>query len=495
MKTPTNNIFQLIRSMTPSEKRYFKRHYSSERSLTTILFDFINKMDVYDEDLVKENFKGTKLAKNLKVYKVQLADLLLKSLTSYYNKKSIKSKIRIGVEEVEILMDKGLYDLAENKLKKVKALCLKYEEYGQMFSILMLEVHLNYFYKIRRISQYPIFEEINEQTEVLKNIFRLQHISFELSDKINSELTESISKKHLLSYDKILKEELKKSENNKRSFQEQYYLYISLAKLNSVNSNDVQNEYKFKKKTIELFDNYAHLTETHPRLYWAALYNYLQSCFRLKKFEELEKGIETLKEFTPKYPSTERNLIFIYLLETNYYYKQKKYNEIINSLEELTKKHIKKYRQETELSTMYLYTYFAITYMILNKPQKVHYYLRRLHLAAKNSPPVYSQSFDLLELISHYETNDYNLIQNLIVSYRRKHNKAEETTPFFKEMLGFLAKLNKLADDEKAAFTKTFYDNLASFESDPVNRFLKGFLLEDWLTAIQEGHSFSAQMQ
>ena len=102
MKTPSDNIFKLIRSMTAAEKRYFKRHYSSEKSLLTELFDFINAQDSYREDLIKIHFKHSKLSKNLKVYKVQLFDLLLKSLTSLYNKKDIKSKIRIGLEEIEL---------------------------------------------------------------------------------------------------------------------------------------------------------------------------------------------------------------------------------------------------------------------------------------------------------------------------------------------------------------------------------------------------------
>ena len=109
MKLPTDNIFQLIKSMSASEKRYFKRHYASDKSLSTELFDHLNKQEQYDEDAVKKHFLNTKLTQNLKVYKVQLSDLILKSLVSYHNKKSIRSKIRMGLEEVEILMDKQLY--------------------------------------------------------------------------------------------------------------------------------------------------------------------------------------------------------------------------------------------------------------------------------------------------------------------------------------------------------------------------------------------------
>ena len=78
MKLATDNIFQLVQAMTASEKRYFKRHYASEKSVMTDLFDFINNMKEYDEEDVKKHFQHSKLAKNLKVYKVQLTELLLK---------------------------------------------------------------------------------------------------------------------------------------------------------------------------------------------------------------------------------------------------------------------------------------------------------------------------------------------------------------------------------------------------------------------------------
>ena len=75
MKTPKDNIFRLISAMTAAEKRYFKRHYSSDKNLLTELFDFINGMTSYREEAIKEHFSDSKLAKNLKVYKVQLSDL------------------------------------------------------------------------------------------------------------------------------------------------------------------------------------------------------------------------------------------------------------------------------------------------------------------------------------------------------------------------------------------------------------------------------------
>ena len=58
------------------------------------------------------------MAKNLKVYKVQLLNLILKSLTSYHSKNNPKSQIRSGLEEVDVLIDKQLYTYASDHLAR-----------------------------------------------------------------------------------------------------------------------------------------------------------------------------------------------------------------------------------------------------------------------------------------------------------------------------------------------------------------------------------------
>lgn len=135
MKPPNNQLFLLIHSMTAAEKRYFKRHYASDKNQTTELFDFINSMSTYDENLVKEHFSNSKLSTNLKVYKVQLAKLVLKSLISYRAHRNIESKIRNGLEEINILMEKELYDYAWRKLKKLRILCEKCKAYTYLLEI------------------------------------------------------------------------------------------------------------------------------------------------------------------------------------------------------------------------------------------------------------------------------------------------------------------------------------------------------------------------
>ncbi|MCT4560919.1 MAG: hypothetical protein N4A41_06035 [Crocinitomicaceae bacterium] len=58
----SESIFELIRSLTKSEKRYFKlhasRHTIGEENNYVTLFDYIDKQAAYDEAKLFQDFKG-----------------------------------------------------------------------------------------------------------------------------------------------------------------------------------------------------------------------------------------------------------------------------------------------------------------------------------------------------------------------------------------------------------------------------------------------------
>jgi hypothetical protein len=491
MKIPTDNLFQLIQAMTASEKRYLKRHYASEKSITTELFDFINNMKQYDEDEVKENFIKSKVAKNLKVYKVQLTELILKSLISYHNKKSIRSKIRIGLEETELLMTKQLYSLAQSRVKKIKEICLKYEEHEYIFAILFYEIMINSFFDVQlKNREYPILEEFDDYTDKIKNTYRLKKINFTLNDKNNNKLTEKLSKEEERIYSQILETETKKSEAGKLTFNEQYYLNSSLSLINKLVNDNPEKEYAFKKKNVVLFETNPHFIENHTSYYYAALYNFLICCRRTGRYDELMTGIQKIKSLTAEYPFLERNLSFVYYLEIKHNFQEGNYEALINEFETAIIKHIKKHNQSEESLPALCFIYFTMTHMILDHPQKVQFYLRRLHAMSKQLNPSYELFFDVLELISHYETKDYEVIQNLLSSFFRKDKKLAGNDTFYTEILDFFADLIQTPDNRVFLVNK-LKAKAASAEKDGLLNLLNEFLLDNWLTAIESNKPFS----
>ena len=486
MKIPTDNLFQLTQAMSASEKRYFKRHYASEKSITTELFDFINNMKEYDEEEVKANFYQSKVAKNLKVYKVQLTELLLKSLISYHSKKSIRSKIRIGLEEIELLLTKQLYSMAQTRLKKIKDLCLKYEELEYIFPVLFYEILINSFFDIKlKDTEYPILEEFEKYTDKIRNTYRLKRINFTLNDKSNNKLTEKLSKDEEQFYKGILDRESTKVAEGKLSFNEQYYLNSSFSLINKLVNDNPEKEYEFKKKNVALFEANPHFIENHASYYYAALYNFLICCRRIGKHEELVSGIEKIKAFTREYPFLERNLIFVFYLELKYNFQKGNFEILLDKLENAIQKHIKKHSQTEASLPALCFIYLTLTHMIQDNPQKVQFYLRRLHGMSRQLNPSYAQFFNILELISHYETGDHELIINQVNSFSRKAKKNKKENAFFLRMLHFFTELINKPHSGKDLVQSIRTELSTAYQEDGLMNLLNEFILDDWLKAIE----------
>lgn len=122
--TPSDNLFQLIKSLGKSEKRFFKL-YTSLRPGDKIyqrLFDAIEEQKQYDEVGIKSIFQKETFIKQLTFTKGYLYELILDSMRAYRNEKPIETQLREALSDIKFLFDKGLYLLGDRKLLKAKAL-------------------------------------------------------------------------------------------------------------------------------------------------------------------------------------------------------------------------------------------------------------------------------------------------------------------------------------------------------------------------------------
>ncbi|MBL7791558.1 MAG: hypothetical protein JNK77_04505, partial [Saprospiraceae bacterium] len=84
MKPPSQEVYQLIKAMTPAEKRFFRRqaerHTLGEVNQYLVLFDAIEAQDNYDEDALRQALGANGIAGYLAVGKRYLMEQLLDSL-------------------------------------------------------------------------------------------------------------------------------------------------------------------------------------------------------------------------------------------------------------------------------------------------------------------------------------------------------------------------------------------------------------------------------
>ena len=122
--TSSPDLFNIIKSLTPSEKRYFKiyasRHVIGSKNNYEKLYDALDALPddkPYDEAAFKKAMKGKSWIKNLAVEKNQLEDLLLKAMRNYHSEKTEEGKLDNAIANIRFLYDKGLIDTVSKMLE------------------------------------------------------------------------------------------------------------------------------------------------------------------------------------------------------------------------------------------------------------------------------------------------------------------------------------------------------------------------------------------
>jgi|GEM_PF-5531912 hypothetical protein len=108
-KSGSDEIFQLIHSLTAEEKGYFKRfskRYSEKEGKLLQLFDAINFQTEYDEAILKKSFAS------LAVLKAQLFDQILDSLLLVTNDEDYEDGLWKKFKTISLLHQRGLTERA-----------------------------------------------------------------------------------------------------------------------------------------------------------------------------------------------------------------------------------------------------------------------------------------------------------------------------------------------------------------------------------------------
>ena len=120
----SEDLFQLIKSLSQNEKRYFRIYASAHilhgKNNYMRLFEAIARQKIYDEKYIKQKFSRERFVKQLSVVKNYLYNLILKSLRNYHSSTSANAVLVNMLRDIEILYDKGLFQEAQKRIKKAR---------------------------------------------------------------------------------------------------------------------------------------------------------------------------------------------------------------------------------------------------------------------------------------------------------------------------------------------------------------------------------------
>ena len=190
----SNHLFELIKSLSKAEKRYFNlfvsRHSASNSpNNAQLLFDAIDKQDNYKEEEILEKLKDYPLINKFSITKARLYDTILKSLDAYYAEKSKSQLIRNEIHYIEILFNKSLYKQCAKRINSAKKQAIKYNKNHLLSQLILWEKKL--------------IEKDNYQSIERKKIESLSHTEQNI-------LTDIVLKSQLWEFKALLFQQLNK---------------------------------------------------------------------------------------------------------------------------------------------------------------------------------------------------------------------------------------------------------------------------------------------
>ena len=184
---PSDNLFDLIQSLNPSEKRHFtlyaQRHIIGEENNYLKLFEAIDKQHDYDETALKKKFSHEKFILQIHVAKNYLYSLILKSLNEYHTIDSASLQLRELLNSAEILFGKGLYKQASKMLTKIKEKAYRYEKQISILEVIVLENKIAFALEDMEAAKKVVNQGAIEEDQLLKDYQHARQYKY-LSDKL-----------------------------------------------------------------------------------------------------------------------------------------------------------------------------------------------------------------------------------------------------------------------------------------------------------------------
>lgn len=488
----TDNLFNLIKSLSPSEKRQFSLYVGrigvNADSKFLSLFKVMAKQKVYNEELILQNTNISK--QQLSNVKGHLYRQLLISLRLNPVHQNVPINIREQMDFAYILYRKGLYKQSLKILDKAKATALQFEEKVMAYEILEWEKIIESQYITRSIHNRA--ETLIKETEELGGLNMISGQLSNLSLQLYStflKMGHARTEEEANSIKKYFKEHLPSYNLKNLGFKEKLWLYKAHLWYGFITQNFLSC-YRYSTKWTELFDEYPHLISINPVSYLKGNHYLLETLFLLNQPELFEKTLKSLEEKLkdPVIPDDDNtaSLAFLYVYSNKLNLRFMKGNfSNGDPLVETIEKKIKKYNTRIDRHHIMIFYYkIASLYFGDANYTRCIEFLKKIinnkNLEMREDLMCFSR---ILNLVAHYEAGkDYHLEKLIKTTYKFliRMNDLHEVQ---KEMIKFLRNLPNVSPLEIKDEFRKLHRTLKQYEDHPYER--RAFLYLDILSWLE----------
>jgi hypothetical protein len=484
-KRSTDELFQLIQSLSKAEKRNFKlfanRNSNVGNPKTVLLFDLMSRMEEYDDDSVfkkKQQLRNTQLP-NLKaaLYRQILASIRV--LREFGN---IESQLNEQLDHARILYQKALFGQCLRMLARVKEQAKTYHQltYWLQAIIFEKEIELQHITRSQPGRAEALAAEVNELTTNLVRIGELSNLSLELYSwyiRYGHARDESDVLALKAQFDARF-EQLSEGNIPKDLFFARMYLYQSRCWFTFI-VQDFPLHFRNAQRWVDLFDQFPKMKRVEPIAYIKGLHSLLLSHMMLQKTAEYRAVLTEFEAFAQSEVAFENDNVaiqtFIYLNidRINFHFMCGTFTEglaLVPEIERILQAHETQIDRHRELIFYYK---IASLYFGSGNPSKAIDYLHRIINGRPDLRTDLQCYARLLQLISHYELIGH------------QPDKIGFLESLLKSVFRFMGGMNNLGKVEMAIFDFIRH----SFTLDSPTKVRIGFIqLREQLLQCRENH-------
>ena len=491
---------ELIRSLSRTEKRYFKlytRFQQGDKSYSK-LFDIIDKQIKFDEKIILQKFLSKNKVTNFPAVKKYLFDQIIASVKSYGAYKDVDSVHTDMIETYKVLQYKGLHGQSGRLLKKIKTITLKDDAFIRHFYVLLMEYLREMFN-----TDDPGINKVHQVLEEKKKVFSIIENYTMVGDPFSYQRL--YLRKKLYCRTKKEKDELTKLMMPVLKTKETDMMSQTALGLRSMGLVDYYMAIGKPSKAFEVSKAYLDWRKKegwHRKVSSDILIESQQHLWLCVRSGIFEGFVENLRQLKTLNDSVTNKQLFMLGYERWYNYSFIYYNRTGQFTE--AQKFIEK--EKTTMSTagndfsmkakIMLWYFTAYNNYALKNYREALKMIQKIMNTTNEDMEEFSFA-KLLLMFIHYDLKNYELLEYQVRSYQRLMQRTDRLYKCEKVLLDFFdtvsgADTNKIRqqqlDDLKKKVTKlfkTYYERGLSFYFD----------LESWINSQLTGKDFAQLIQ